>query len=334
MYRDLDKAPGLDEDSPAGKLEDETVEEITGETYGPLKALCEQAAEQALPGRALNIRPGLIVGPHDPTGRFTYWPVRIARGGDVLAPDGPDWHTQVIDARDLAEWTIRMIEAKATGVFNATGPDYPLTFGKVLDECKAVSGSDPKFVWVDEKWLLDADVQPWSELPLWLGGGDMTASVSKAIANGITFRPLADTIRDTLAWEATGPPDRAPRAGMKREREEELLREWNDAIHLGQTKAVIGLGKQEVKMKTSIIDKVVEQLEALPYGLQRQVLQFTRALALSVPRGVPGRQLLRFAGAIPLADLQIMRQAIEQGCEQVDVNESVATHQAGAASVD
>ncbi|MBI3240984.1 MAG: epimerase [Chloroflexi bacterium] len=230
VYRELDKAPGLDEDSPVGKLEDETVEEITGETYGPLKALCEQAAEAALPGRALNIRPGLIVGPHDPSDRFTYWPVRIARGGDVLAPDGPDWHTQVIDARDLAEWTIRMVEAKMTGVFNATGPDYPLTFGKVLDECKAVSGSDARFVWVGGKFLLEAGVQPWSELPLWLGGGDMTVSVSKAIAAGLAFRPLADTIRDTLAWEAARPSDRAPRAGMKREREEEVLRKWEKGV--------------------------------------------------------------------------------------------------------
>ncbi|MEK7324009.1 MAG: NAD-dependent epimerase/dehydratase family protein [Chloroflexota bacterium] len=226
VYHELDKAPGLDEDSPVGKLEDETVEEITGETYGPLKALCEQAAEQALPGRALNIRPGLIVGPHDPTDRFTYWPVRVAQGGGVLAPDGPNWHTQVIDVRDLAEWTIRMVEAKTTGVFNATGPDYPLTFGKVLDECKAVSGSDARFVWVDGKFLLDAGVQPWSELPLWLGGGDMTVSVNKAIAAGLTFRPLADTIRDTLAWDATRPSDREPRAGMKKEREEELLSQW------------------------------------------------------------------------------------------------------------
>jgi 2'-hydroxyisoflavone reductase len=235
VYRELDKAPGLDEDSPVGKLEDEAVEEITGDTYGPLKALCEQAADAALPGRALNIRPGLIVGQHDPTDRFTYWPVRVARGGDVLCPDGPNWHTQVIDVRDLAEWTVRMVEAKAAGVFNATGPDYPLTFGKLLDECKAVSGSEARFVWVDGKLLLEAGVQPWSELPLWLGGGDMTVSVSKAIAAGLTFRPLADTIRDTLAWNATRPLDREWRAVMKREREEELLREWNKATHPGQT---------------------------------------------------------------------------------------------------
>lgn len=109
-----------------------------------------------------------------------------------------------------------------------TGPDYALTFGQLLDECKAVSGSEARFVWVDGKFLLEAGLQPWSELPLWLGGGDMTVSVSKAIAAGLTFRPLADTIRDTLAWEATRPKDREWRAGMKREREEELLREWRN----------------------------------------------------------------------------------------------------------
>lgn len=231
VYRELDKAPGLDEVSPVGKLEDETVEEITGETYGPLKALCEQAAEAALPGLALNIRPGLIVGPHDPTDRFTYWPVRVARGGEVLAPDGPNWQTQVIDVRDLAEWTIRLVEAKAAGVFNATGPDYALTFGQLLDECKAVSGSEARFVWVDGKLLLEAGVQPWSELPLWRSGGDMTVSVSKAIANGLTFRPLADTIRDTLAWGATRSSDHEWRAGMKREREEEVLKLWSSNIY-------------------------------------------------------------------------------------------------------
>jgi 2'-hydroxyisoflavone reductase len=226
VYPDLDKTRGLDENAPVGKLEDETIEEITSESYGPLKALCEQAAEMAFPGRALNIRPGLIVGPNDPTDRFTYWPVRVARGGEVLAPGGPDWETQVIDVRDLGEWTIRLVEQKATGVYNATGYDTPLTFGQLLETCKAVSGSDAKFVWMDNKWLLEAGAQPWMELPLWLGEDDMAVSIAKAVEAGLIFRPIADTVRDTLAWEATRPQDREWRAGMKREKEEELLKRW------------------------------------------------------------------------------------------------------------
>ncbi len=228
VYPDLDKTPSLDENAPVGKLEDETVEEITGESYGPLKALCEQAAERAFPSRTLNIRPGLIVGPNDPTDRFTYWPVRVARGGEVLAPGDPDWETQVIDVRDLGDWTIRMVDQKATGVYNATGYDTPLTFGQLLETCKTVSGSDAQFVWMDNKWLLEAGVQPWMELPLWLGEDDMAVSIAKAVSAGLTFRPIADTVRDTLAWEATRPQDYQWRVGMKREKEEALLKRWGN----------------------------------------------------------------------------------------------------------
>src|SRR4029453_13854665 len=116
-----------------GTLDDLSVEEITGESYGPLKALCEQAVEQALPGRTLVIRPGLIVGPHDYSDRFTYWVRRVAQGGELLAPAHPDWHTQIIDVRDLAEWTLRMVEQRGTGVYNATAPEYAPTSGPLLD---------------------------------------------------------------------------------------------------------------------------------------------------------------------------------------------------------
>src|SRR6266542_3549486 len=131
VYRDFFKS-GIDETYPTGTLEDETVEEITGDTYGPLKALCERAAQEVFPGRALIIRPGLIVGPHDSTDRFTYWVQRIARGGEVLAPTGPHLPLQLIDARDLAQWNVRMVETFADGTFNATGPAEPLTLGEVL----------------------------------------------------------------------------------------------------------------------------------------------------------------------------------------------------------
>jgi 2'-hydroxyisoflavone reductase len=223
----------MNESAPVGTLADETVEEVTGETYGPLKALCEQAAERALPGRVLNIRPGLIVGPHDPTDRFTYWPVRVARGGEVLAPGRPHVPVQVIDGRDLAEWTVRMVEARQVGVYNATGPDYELTMERLLEQCKAVTDADARFVWVDEQFLLDNEVKPWMELPLWVAGDGNLAHLlridcRKAFATGLTFRPLAETIRDTLAWEATRPSEaeQERRAGMKPEREAELLRAW------------------------------------------------------------------------------------------------------------
>ena len=223
---------GIDESAPVGKLEDETVEEVNGETYGPLKALCEQEAERAMPGRALILRPGLIVGPHDPTDRFTYWPHRVARGGEVLAPGRPDKVVQFIDVRDLAEWTIRMVEANQTGIFNANGPDYMLTMEGTLETCKEVSVSDAIFTWVSDEFLLARKVEPWIGLPLWIPDTDPDSAgfyafdCSKAMAAGLTFRPLADTVAATLAWEAPRPEDHAWRAGIPREREAELLEEW------------------------------------------------------------------------------------------------------------
>lgn len=231
VYADL-SVPGIDESAPVGALPDETLETITEETYGPLKALSEHAAERAMPGRVLNVRPGLIVGPHDPTDRFTYWPHRVAQGGDVLAPGWPDQPVQVIDVRDLADWIVRMVEAGRTGVYNATGPSGLLTIRQVLDECKAVSGSDASFVWVGERFLLDAGVTPWTEVPLWTpesdpaSAGIFAANCGKAIVDGLTFRPLADTIRDTLAWDAVRPPDAERRAGLSPAREAQLLHAW------------------------------------------------------------------------------------------------------------
>jgi 2'-hydroxyisoflavone reductase len=227
--------PGMDESAAVGTLADESVEEVTGETYGPLKALCEQAAEATMPGRVLNIRPGLIVGPNDPSDRFTYWPRRVARGGDVLAPAPPDGLVQVIDVRDLAEWIVRMVETGQTGIYNATGPDGPLTMERLLQECRTVSGSNASLIWVDEEFLLNAGVAPWTEVPLWVPARDESmagfsaVNCSKAIAAGLTFRRLASTIRDTLLWDATRPPDRDLRSGLKPDREAELLAAWRAA---------------------------------------------------------------------------------------------------------
>ncbi|NUM45874.1 MAG: SDR family oxidoreductase [Anaerolineales bacterium] len=226
--------PGLDESAPVGKLDDETVEEVTGETYGPLKALCEQAVEQAFPGRALHVRAGLIVGPHDISDRFTYWPVRVARGGEILAPGHPGWLTQQVDVRDLADWVVRMAEVRKAGVYNATGPAQPLTFGEVLDVCVEASAQKPKFTWVSEAFLAEEKVGAWIELPLWIPetepdfAGFSAINCAKAIADGLTFRPLHETVQDTLAWATTRPADYVWRAGLKPEREAELLDKWHN----------------------------------------------------------------------------------------------------------
>lgn len=226
VYPDV-TTPGLDESAPVATMPDETVEEITGETYGPLKALCEREVERAFPGRALIARPGLIVGRYDPSDRFTYWPHRVAQGGEVLAPGREDRAIQLIDVRDLAAWVVRMVECGGTGIYNANGPDYRLTMGRLLDVCKAVSGSDARFVWVEDAWLLENGVTPWTELPLWVPEeefpGFFTFNCGKAMKAGLSFRPLEDTVRDTLTWDETLPGERTWQAGLARDREEELL---------------------------------------------------------------------------------------------------------------
>ena len=221
---------GMDEESPVGKLEDESVEEVNNDTYGPLKVLCEQAVETAMPGRVLTVRCGLIVGPHDQSDRFTYWPVRVAQGGEVVAPAHPGKPIQWIDVRDLSEWIIRMVEARATAIYNACGPRETLTMGHFLAECKAVSESDAHFTWLSEEFLLANDVVPFSDMPLWERQGEdglTTINASKAINAGLTFRPLAETIRDTLAWHRTRPKDTTLKEGISREREQALLQKWH-----------------------------------------------------------------------------------------------------------
>jgi 2'-hydroxyisoflavone reductase len=218
-----------DENSPLARMEDENVQEITGETYGPLKVLCEEAAEAAMPGRVLVIRPGLIVGPHDPSDRFTYWPYRVWKGGEVLAPGRPERGNQVIDVRDLADWNISMIERRITGVYNATGPEKPVPMGELLETCRSVSGSDARFIWADEAFLQENNVGEWIEMPLWVPETDPdllglnTIDISKAVQKGLEFTPLEETIQDTLNWVKTRPADYKWRAGLTSERERELL---------------------------------------------------------------------------------------------------------------
>jgi nucleoside-diphosphate-sugar epimerase len=196
-----------------------------------LKALSEREAEKWFPGKTLIIRPGLIVGPRDETDRFTYWPMRIDRGGEVLAPGSPDDPVQFIDARDLAEWTIRMAENRETGTYNATGPAKPLGLGGMLDGIKSALESDAKFTWVSEEFLTKEKVQPWSDMPVWTGkeGGLSRTNIERALSKALTFRPLDVTARDTLAWFKSQSQDRQShlKAGLTPEREAEVLAQWH-----------------------------------------------------------------------------------------------------------
>ena len=236
VYADTSK--GVDENAPLAKYEGadpykETLEAMKAsgyKTYGPLKTLSEKEAEKWFPGKTLIIRPGLIVGPSDETDRFTYWPVRIDRGGEVLAPSKPSDPVQFIDARDLAEWTIRMAENRETGIYNATGPAKPLEIGQMLDEIKDALHSSATFTWLPAEFLQQQKVEAWSDMPVWAGDelGLARTKIDRALAKGLTFRPLAETTRDTLAWFKSLPQDRKSklRAGLTPEREAEVLAAW------------------------------------------------------------------------------------------------------------
>jgi len=229
-----ERVPGADETAPVIELKDPTVEEITGETYGGLKVLAEREAEKAFPGRTTIVRPGLIVGENDNSDRFTYWPVRIARGGEVLAPGNPTDPVQFIDARDLGEWTIRLLEQKAFGTFNALGPAQPLTMAEMLYGIKAVTTAGAQFTWVPASFLDEQKVAPWSDMPVWIPPVDDYAgfgqtSNKKALAAGLTFRSLADTAISTLAFHESRDAERKKklRAGITPEREAEVLAAWH-----------------------------------------------------------------------------------------------------------
>jgi nucleoside-diphosphate-sugar epimerase len=241
VYADTTK-PGMDETAPLAKYDGADAMKETRDTvvaskftlYGPLKALSEREVEKWFPGKSLIIRPGLIVGPGDQTDRFTYWPVRIDRGGEVLAPGDPSDPVQFIDARDLAEWTIRMAEQGTTGIYNATGPATPLTVGGMLEGIKNALGSKAKFTWIPADFLEKSKVEPWSDMPVWVppageDGGLGQISIRRALEKGLTFRSLAVTARDTLAWFKTLPKERQEKllAGISPEREAEVLLAWH-----------------------------------------------------------------------------------------------------------
>jgi 2'-hydroxyisoflavone reductase len=198
-----DPSQPLDEGAPLEELEDPASENVE-QDYGALKAAVERVVTEIYGDRGANVRAGLIVGPHDPTERFTYWPRRLAEGGDVLAPGDPSARVQFIDARDLGAWLVHLAEHGPGGNFNATGPAEPLTLGQLLERAIATVESDARLHWVDDQTLLDAEVGPWMELPLWLPGeehsGMMSADIARARAAGLRFRPAEETVRDTLAW--------------------------------------------------------------------------------------------------------------------------------------
>ena len=238
VYADRTR-PGLVEEDAIAELVAGGREEVTGETYGPLKARCEHEVMTAFAGRSAVVRAGLIFGPHDATERSGHWPQRVAEGGEVLAPGRPGRPVQLVDVRDLAELLVLLSETRSNGAFNGTGPGTPLSMERFLETCRAISGSEARFVWMDDAFLLDQEVGPFSEMPLWVPEENHafeTVSCARAIAAGLAYRPLADTLRDTLAWTRTLPPGpRAPKiigvtipAAMTREREAGLHIAWRE----------------------------------------------------------------------------------------------------------
>lgn len=239
------RRPDFDETAPAAELNEEQRERaaaidprgemtgpVLGEMYGGLKVLCERAAEAAMPEKVLQVRSGLIVGSFDPTDRFTYWVMRVARGGEVLAPGAPNRFVQLIDARDLSEWIIKAVERNETGIYNVTGKPFELTMQMMLEEIKNVSASDADFTWTSEEFLSREKVRAWSELPLYLFESDeeskgfLAVNVDKALQSGLRFRPLRETIRDTLNWRKTKSDEL--KAGISAEREKELIGKWRE----------------------------------------------------------------------------------------------------------
>ena len=237
-------APDYDETAPVGTIDAATLaavearvraegasQETLGAAYGPLKALCEEAAEAAMPGRVLSVRAGLIVGPFDRSDRFTYWVRRLARAGEVLAPAPADQPVQLVDVRDLAAWIVRMAEERRSGVYNATGPERRTSLGTILEVSARALGTHPRFVWAEESFLLEQKVAPWTGLPLWVPQENpatrfmLTADCAPAVAAGLTFRPLSETVRATREWDEAR--DEPPlQAGLADEREQEILAAW------------------------------------------------------------------------------------------------------------
>lgn len=241
VYADSSKA-GADETDPVGQLSDPNIEQMGAqfENYGPLKAACEAAAEAALPGRVANVRPGLIVGPEDPSDRYTYWPLRLARGGEVLCPGAPSDPVQYIDVRDLGEWLVLIAEQNTVGVFNATGPAGGEPIGTMIAACREASGVESSLTWVPADFLESQGVRAWQHMPVWIPPGPGAdahgnRSIERALKAGLKRRSALDTARATLEWARSVPKehqdrlqsDRAP--GLRAAREAGVLAAWKAA---------------------------------------------------------------------------------------------------------
>ncbi|MGH3507172.1 MAG: NAD-dependent epimerase/dehydratase family protein [Nocardioidaceae bacterium] len=228
VYADTDE-PGLTESGALVRLDDPTTEEVTEETYGGLKVLCEEAAQAAYGDGLTIIRPTYVVGPHDPTGRFTWWVRRIARGGDVVAPGPADSPIQLVDARDQAEWAIDLVEGRVTGIYNGVGSEPPFGFGDMLEATVAAVGPPgTQLVWMDGDWLKQQG-ETYQTLPLWVEGGVewlMASDPSAAFATGLRPRPLVETVADTLTWIQSEQPPEVEGWGISAEHEAELLTAW------------------------------------------------------------------------------------------------------------
>lgn len=229
VYADFSK-PGTDEESPLGKIKDETVEEVTGETYGPLKVLCENVIRQVYPDSSILLRCGLIVGPYDPTDRFTYWPVRVQRGGEILCPSPPDMQVQFIDARDLADFILHLSEKRGCGAYNTTGPADKFSMQEFLGICSTQTDSKASMTWVSEGFITSNEV---GHIPMWTPTdwrGIFEVNCIKAMGAGLKFRKSTETITDTLSWHATRPVDYEMKVGLKPDKEKELLAKWHGGI--------------------------------------------------------------------------------------------------------
>jgi 2'-hydroxyisoflavone reductase len=231
-------AAGSDEDAPLDTMEDETSEDISAH-YGALKVLCEKTVDANFDGTTLHIRPGMIIGPYDHTDRFTWWVHRIAQGGDILAPGNPGQQVQFVDGRDLANFTLDMTEAGTTGHYNVTGPNYRVSMSDYFDAAHRIMGSDAWFTWASDEFLQAHEVTG-GQMPFWIPeeySGLFSVSIDRALAAGLRFRPLDDTIRDLWAWSTARDADAPkwspanadnPRAiGLTAAREAELLDAWN-----------------------------------------------------------------------------------------------------------
>lgn len=235
--------PNYDETTATAKLNDEQLKQVAeidpkgelngkilGENYGALKKLCEEEIERVMPNRVLNVRAGMIVGEYDWTDRFTYWVMRVAKGGEILAPGKLENFVQMIDARDLSQWVVSMIERGENGIFNVTGKPFEMNFGQMLDAIKLATESDAKFIWTDEKLLEENNVQPWSEMPFYLPESDdllknfLTMNVDKALSKNLKFRPFEETVLDVKNWREK--QDFEMNAGISLEREKELLEKF------------------------------------------------------------------------------------------------------------